>query len=66
MTVSTRALRYFFKTSAEARARPADLRNEFSGIHEECPGDEDDYDYQECCDSGCKYKGHWYKKATQN
>lgn len=37
------------------------------GVDEECPGDEDDYDYQECCDSGCKYKGHWYKKEpTQN
>ena len=37
------------------------------GVDEECPGDEDDYDYHECCDSGCKYKGHWYKKeANQN
>ena len=34
---------------------------------EECPGDEDDYDFHECCDSGCRYTGHWYKKeATQN
>jgi hypothetical protein len=30
---------------------------------EECPGDEADYDYEPCCDTGCKYKGHYYKKT---
>jgi hypothetical protein len=29
---------------------------------EECPGDEADYDFVECCDLGCKSRGHYYKK----
>jgi hypothetical protein len=31
--------------------------------HEYCPGDEADYDFVECCDTGCKYKGHYVKKT---
>lgn len=31
--------------------------------YEECPGDEADYDYEECCDSACNFKGHWFKKT---
>lgn len=31
---------------------------------EECPGDEADYDYEECCDTGCKFSGHWVKKKS--
>ena len=30
---------------------------------EPCSGDESDYEYAECCDTGCKYKGHWFKKT---
>jgi len=30
---------------------------------EVCPGDEDDYDFVECCDTGCQYKGHYVKKT---
>jgi len=30
---------------------------------EVCSGDEDDYDFVECCDTGCKYKGHYVKKT---
>tara|TARA_R110000868_G_scaffold2840_5_gene19622 strand:- start:171 stop:698 length:528 start_codon:yes stop_codon:yes gene_type:complete len=30
---------------------------------EECPGDEADYDFVECCDTGCKFSGHWAKKT---
>jgi hypothetical protein len=29
---------------------------------EPCPGDEDDYDFVECCDTDCKFSGHYYKK----
>jgi hypothetical protein len=30
--------------------------------NEDCPGFIEDYDWVECCDSGCKHTGHWYKK----
>jgi len=36
---------------------------EYGAEDEECPGDEADYDYEPCCDTGCKYKGHYYKKT---
>jgi len=28
-----------------------------------CHGDEDAYDFVECCDTGCQYKGHYVKKT---
>lgn len=31
--------------------------------YEPCPGDEADYDFVECCDTGCKFNGHWAKKT---
>jgi len=33
---------------------------------EECSGDEEDYDYEECCDTGCKFSGHWVKKVKED
>jgi hypothetical protein len=30
---------------------------------EECSGNEDDYEYYPCCDTGCKYRGHYVKKT---
>ena len=34
------------------------------GAHasEDCP----DYDYEECCDTGCKFSGHWVKKVKED
>ena len=34
-------------------------------VDEPCSGDEDDYDYHECTDHKCRYKGHWHKKSTK-
>ena len=34
--------------------------------YEPCPGDEEDYDYEECCDTGCKFSGHWVKKVKED
>jgi hypothetical protein len=36
---------------------------EYGAEDEECPGDEADYDYEPCCDTDCKCKGHYYKKT---
>lgn len=29
---------------------------------DKCPGNVDDYDWIECCDTKCKYNGHWFLK----
>ena len=39
-----------------------DEKNEY--VDEPCSGDEDDYDYHECTDNKCRYKGHWFKKTS--
>ena len=40
-----------------------DQADNYEAEDEECAGDEADYEYQECCDAGCKYKGHYVKKT---
>jgi len=43
----------------------ADNYDPHEGIvtHEQCPGDEADYDFVECCDRRCVFAGHYVKKT---